>query len=208
MRITYTGRKVELAPAQLQKLEAQFAKVGKLLDGKKSECEARIVLSHERHLQKAEVTVKYHDHSLVSLGEDTDLFAAIHGAAVKLEKQTLKVRAKWRDGKRLPRKESSVEAQPVVPAPEVKNKLTAKSSSKANGVPAVKPAAVNGRIPKLAKPQINRIADVNGGKPMTVQEAILVMDDQDDCFTFRDSKTGNLSILVRRRDGHFDLVEA
>ena len=34
MRITYTGRKVELAPAERKKIEAQFAKVGKLLDGK------------------------------------------------------------------------------------------------------------------------------------------------------------------------------
>ena len=37
MKITYTGRQVELAPAQLKKIEAQFAKVGKLLDGRKNE---------------------------------------------------------------------------------------------------------------------------------------------------------------------------
>ena len=42
MRITYTGRKVELAPAQWKKIEAQFAKVGKLLDGKE-EKEAHVV---------------------------------------------------------------------------------------------------------------------------------------------------------------------
>ena len=35
MKITYTGRQVELNPAQLKKLEAQFAKIGKLLDGKR-----------------------------------------------------------------------------------------------------------------------------------------------------------------------------
>ena len=27
-------------------------------------------------------------------------------------------------------------------------------------------------------------------------------------LTFRDAKTGALNVLVRRRDGHFDLVEA
>ena len=58
MKITYTGRQVELAPAQLKKLEAKFAKVGKLLDGKR-EREAHVMLSLERHLHHAEITVNY-----------------------------------------------------------------------------------------------------------------------------------------------------
>ena len=45
MKITFTGRQVELAPAQLKKLEARFAKIGKLLDGRR-ECEAHVILSH------------------------------------------------------------------------------------------------------------------------------------------------------------------
>jgi len=35
MKITYTGRQVELKPAELKKLEARFAKIGKLLDGRR-----------------------------------------------------------------------------------------------------------------------------------------------------------------------------
>ncbi|MBM3774773.1 MAG: hypothetical protein FJW37_06360 [Acidobacteria bacterium] len=34
MKITFTGRQVELAPAQLAKIERSFAKVAKLLDDK------------------------------------------------------------------------------------------------------------------------------------------------------------------------------
>ena len=34
MKITYTGRQVELAPAQLKKLQGRFAKIGQLLDGR------------------------------------------------------------------------------------------------------------------------------------------------------------------------------
>ncbi len=82
MRITYTGRQVELAPAQLRKIEAQCAKLGKLLDGK-NEREAHVVLSHERHLQRAEISVNYHNHSLVGLGENADLFTAIHASIRK-----------------------------------------------------------------------------------------------------------------------------
>ncbi len=86
MKITYTGRQVELAPAQFKKLEAQFAKTGKLLDGK-GDCEIHVVLSLQRHLQRAEATVNYFGHELVGLATDPDLFTAIHAAAQKLEKQ-------------------------------------------------------------------------------------------------------------------------
>ena len=44
MRITYTGRQVELAPAQLRKIQARAAKLAKFLDGK-GEREAHVILS-------------------------------------------------------------------------------------------------------------------------------------------------------------------
>ena len=106
MKITYTGRQVELAPAQLKKLEARFAKVGKLLDGRK-ECEAHVILSLERRIHHAEATINYHHHQLVGIASDTDLFTAIHSAIEKLEKQAVKTRTKWRDTKRTPRSKSS-----------------------------------------------------------------------------------------------------
>src|ERR1035437_8663014 len=114
MKITYTGRQVELAPAQLKKLEAQFAKIGKLLDGKR-QCEAHVVLSLERHLHHAEVTVNYYNHKLVGAGADTELFNAIHAAARTLEKQCVKAVTKFRDSKRAPR-QAPVEKDAVKPA--------------------------------------------------------------------------------------------
>src|ERR1039458_10705682 len=71
MKITYTGRQVELAPAQLKKIETQFAKVGKLLDGRE-EKEAHVILSLERHLHQAEITVNYYNHQLVGIGSNVD----------------------------------------------------------------------------------------------------------------------------------------
>ena len=103
MKITYTGRQVELAPAQVKKLEARFAKIGKILDGRR-ECEAHVVLSLERHMHHAEATINYFGHQLVGLGSSTDLFTAIHSAVEKLEKQAVKARTKWRDTKRTPHK--------------------------------------------------------------------------------------------------------
>jgi putative sigma-54 modulation protein len=185
MKITYTGRQVELAPAQLKKLEARFAKIGKLLSGKK-ECEAHIVLSLERHLQHAEATIRYFNHQLVGLGSSSDLFEAIHSAAEKLEKQAVKARTKWRDNKRSPRK--TVEAE-AVPEP--------KTAGKKKAPPEPEPDRL-----------IYHVEAHKKKKPMTLEEAVLEMDDNRDYLVYRDSKTERLVMLVRRKDGHLDLVEA
>jgi putative sigma-54 modulation protein len=191
MRITYTGRQVELAPAQLKKLEVHCAKLGKLLDGRKFECEARIILSTERHLHKAEATIKYHDHSLVGLAEDSDLFTAIHGAVERLEKQAIKVRARWRDSKRVPRKENAlVEPAAKAPAPAAKARVAVKHGKNA------------------AKAKVHHIDGQEPRQSLTLEEAIAEMGGDREYLTYRDSKTGAVNVLVRRRDGHFDLVEA
>jgi ribosomal subunit interface protein len=107
MKVTYTGRPTDLSPAQSSKLTAEFGKVGKLLDTRKGEAQAHVILSYERHLNlnNVEITVPYHNHELIGNGSDADLFGAIHAAVGRLETQAIRVRAKWRESKRLPRKE-------------------------------------------------------------------------------------------------------
>ena len=100
MKVTYTGRHIELSSAQTEKLEAEFSKIGKLLDNGNSESHAHVVLAHEKHTNSVEVTVPYHDHELVGQADSADLFTALHAAVGKLEAQAIKVREKYRDGKR------------------------------------------------------------------------------------------------------------
>ncbi len=107
MKVTYTGRHVDLSPAQSLKLTAGFTRVGKLLDNGKGEAEAHVILSLVRHLNNVEITVPYHHHELIGEGSDPDLFTAIHAAVDKLEQQAIRVREKWRDSKRVPRKETN-----------------------------------------------------------------------------------------------------
>ena len=177
MKITYTGRQVELAPAQLTKLEARFAKIGKLLDGRE-ERDAHVVLSLERKIHKAEATINYYGQQLIGVGSNADLFTAIHDATEKLEKQSVKARTKWRDAKRTPRKA----------VPEVETE----------------------RLPPAeAEPpqQVHKVKPPAKRKPMTVEEAVLEMDNSKDYLVYRDAETDKVSVLLRRRDGHFDLVE-
>jgi putative sigma-54 modulation protein len=110
MKVTYTGRQVDLSPAQSLKLTAEFNKVGKLLDNGMGEAEAHVILSYERHRNNVEITVPYHNHELIGNGTDQDLFGAIHAAVGKLETQAIRVREKWREGKRVPRKETATSA--------------------------------------------------------------------------------------------------
>jgi putative sigma-54 modulation protein len=180
MKITYTGRQVELKPAQLKKLESQFSKIGKLLDGRR-ECEAHVILSLERRLHQAEATVNYYGHQLVGAGSDADLFTAIHSAAEKLEKQAVKARTKWRDTKRTPRKAAAAEAEAAPAAPTA-----------AEAAP---------------ERRVYRVNHHEKRKPMTLDEAVLEMDKSRDYMVYRDAETDRISVLVRRRDGHFDLVE-
>lgn len=178
MRISYTGRQVELAPAQLRKIETAFAKIGKLLDGKE-EKEAHVVLSLERHLHNAEITLDYYDHRLVGAGSGPDLYTAMNAAIEKFEKQAVKLRERRRDLKRQPRKGAEI----VEPA--------------GNPEPETEPA--NG--------QVFRVNHHERRKPMTIEEALIEMENDLDYLVYVDSETDRVSVLIRRRDGNFDLVE-
>jgi len=117
----------------------------------------------------------------VCLGENADLFTSIHSAIEKLEKQAIKVRAKWRDTKRAPKRtvaETEAASPDAEPLSEVEEK------------------------------KIFRINHHDRRKPMTLDEALLEMEKGRDYLVYRDAGTDRVAILVRRRDGNFDLVEA
>jgi putative sigma-54 modulation protein len=56
--------------------------------------------------------------------------------------------------------------------------------------------------------KIFRINHHQRRKPMTLDEALLEMEKGRDYLVYRDAETDRVAVLVRRRDGDFDLVEA
>ncbi|MGJ5813807.1 ribosome hibernation promotion factor [Paludibaculum fermentans] len=192
MKITFTGKQDKLNPSQERKLAVAFSRLSKLLE-RRGEKEAQVILSVQRHLQHAEVRVNFYDHTLVGAGAATDQFTATMEAVDKVEKQALKNREKWRDTKRDGTKRTAAEiAEPLVLAA------------------AAKPLAkVSKAKPVKSKP--SKIVKANGkssGKPMTVDEAMIAMEEDRDYMVYRDSETDKVSVLIRRRDGKVDLVEA
>jgi len=188
MKITYTGKPEALTPAENRKIEAKFAKMAKLLDARKGEREARVILSQERHLNHAEITVRYQDRDLVGIGSAADTYSAMGAALEKLEKQILRLRGRVRDSHRGPRPET-VELE--TPA----------------GAEAEAEAEEESEIGTAAAPQVFRVNHHAGRKPMTLDEALLAIEGRN-YVVYHDAESGRVSVLVRRRDGNFDLIEA
>ena len=188
MRINYTGKLKDLTQAQREKLDVRFAKLAKLLDSGEEQRQAHVIVKAERHLTKAEITVHFYGHEVVGQGSDGDAFTAMSGAAHNLETQVLKLRKKWIDSKRGNGKPSL--AEPPVKAVAVSA--------------AVKSAAKTARP---AKARLYRPRVAQAAKPMDVEEALLSAGKKDAYFLFRDRGAESGSLLVRRADGHFDLIE-
>ena len=72
-------------------------------------------------------------------------------------------------------------------------------------------AAATARPEPEAEPEnerrVYRVNHHPARKPMTLDEALLEMDKNRDYLVYRDAESDRLAVLVRRRDGHFDLVE-
>lgn len=184
MRVTYKGKLDALIPAQQKKWDAKLSKLASLVDGKQ-EREAHVILDSERHRHRAEITVHLHDHPLVGVASSADMLTAMTSAADKLEKQVRKLRTRRRDTRRGP--EMSLRTKPV-------------EESAAD--------AIRDTAPETAKEKkvfrANRRADQ---KPLTLEEALLAIEDGRDYLVYRDSESNRISVLLRRRDGNFDLVE-
>ncbi len=189
MKITYTGKEA-LTPAESEKIQAKFSKLAKLLDAPSGEREAHVILAEQRHLKRAEITIRYHDHRLVGEENAADSFTAVSTAIDKMEKQILKLREKWRDTKRGPKEEPEAEPERAV----------AKGSPKPEPEPEAEAEAEPG-------PHVFRPDHHQRRKPMTLEEAMIAIDGRD-YVVYRDAETDRVNVLIRRRDGNFDLIEA
>ncbi len=185
MKVYYTGKHDVLEPAQRNRLEAKFSKLARILDMKQGEREAHVILTQERHIQRAEITVRFHDRNLVSIGLGPEVFPAILDAAEKLERQILKQREKMRDTKRVPKPEKV--------APEEAADVPAEAGEEAEAEP--------GR-------RVYRSNHHERRKPMTLEEALLEIERDRDYVVYRDAQSDRVSVLVRRRDGAYELIEA
>ncbi len=111
----------------------------------------------------------------------------------RLEAQILKLRDRWRDTHRDPK--------------SVRDSKENWDQARGGGTAPLRPAApANGTAAK--KPRIFRVDPQDGRKPMTVDEALIEMEGSDPYMVYRDADQNCLSVLVRRADGNFDLIQS
>jgi putative sigma-54 modulation protein len=195
MKISYTGNLEAVAARSRTKLEAKLQKLSKMLE-RRGEKEAHIVITKERFLHKVEITINAKGHSMVGIGADADASVAALAAFDKLEKQVLKLGARWRDTKRTRDKEADGAKASAVLTPVVT------PSKKAL------PAGPTDNTKKASRKRVFRVNHSDGSKPMTLEEAMLEMEASQDYLIYRDAQTDRLTVLMRRADGHFDLIES
>jgi putative sigma-54 modulation protein len=202
MKVSYTGIKSGL-PAKLQeKLDIKFAKLSKLVDGR-GEKQAHVVVTSERFLHKAEISMHVHNHQLVGIGSDSDVFKAISAALNRIEKQAAKEGAKWRGTLHRSDSIKVVGAKDAVPA-------ASKVAVHRKIAPGKAATGSNGQARRTAASGETRVFRPNHherGKPITLEEALLEMEDGRDYVAYRDAEKQVVCMLIRRRDGHYDLIE-
>jgi len=141
---------------------------------------AHVILSVEKHHRHvAEIVVHWNDRALTSKADTTDMYIASTQAIEKIRTQAVKLK-----GRIIDRKQTAKSTSKVAPSPE----------------PPVKPDTPAPRIIRSRKHPV---------KPMTAEEASLILAEVNDPFVvFQNIDNGRVSIIFKRKDGNFGLVEA
>ena len=140
---------------------------------------AHVILSVLKKNHRAEINLSANGTSLFSEDETNDLYSAIDLALDKIERQVKKLNAK--------RKNHQAEH----PLPGLRPQVLSPDRLDERGAPAI---IRTQRIP---------------AKPMSVEEAVMQMDlTNNEFFVFRNAQSESLSVIYRRRDGNYGLIES
>lgn len=149
-----------------------------------------MTLSRQRHLCEAEVTLRALRHTLVVTHAAVEPFSAVHGALEKLEKQAVRNKHKIIDTNRPGRQRGRPAAVVAASIDDLDEEIARASAAE----------------PRNPKPIVrsNSLAP----KPMTAEGAALALEESGrDYISYRDADSGQVNVLLRRRDGSLELVE-
>jgi len=177
MKIEITGKHIDITPAIRSHVETHCKKVEQFFKDKTTP-QMHVVVTVEKARQKAEFVVSWREHTLTAKETDKDLYQAITKAVDKLEKQARRLKEKV-----VKRSHSAQKVGNVAPEPD-------------------------GEVAAAPLPPRIIMTDSNNFKPMTPEEAVLVMSgDESQFLVFRDAESQNLSVIYKRADGNFGLIQ-
>ena len=189
MAVECTGRNVEVTPSLLNLARERAERLERHLGGP---ADVRIVLSHEKHRFGAEIIATHRRRRWNAHEYTVDPRAAVSLAFEKIDAQAKKDAEKRRNRK----DRTSPRLLPPAAAPLAE--VTARSAKPPTPVKAARDA------PERRIVRANRLAV----KPMSPEEAVLKIEtSRREFLVFRDSRTEKVSVLYKRHDGNFGLIE-
>ncbi|MET0648013.1 MAG: ribosome-associated translation inhibitor RaiA [Pyrinomonadaceae bacterium] len=184
MDFEYTGRHIDVTPALRAHVEEHFVKVAHLFENA-STARAHVILDVVKNRHIAEILLHWREHTLTARDTNADMYQALTRCIDKIEKQALKLKKKI-----IERKQDAVPLSAVAP-----DTADAESGAAAPESPEPSP----GRIIAARRYKV---------KPMTAEEAVMSLaEDGDQFVVFRDSDTDRLSVLYKRKDGNYGLIQ-
>ncbi len=178
MIFEYTGRHIEVTPALKTHAEQLFGKLGHLFNGNESNTtRAHIILEVERGKHRAEVIVNWRNEVLTAAATQDDMYLSISQTIDRIEKQALKLKEKVID----------------------KSHRAEKASTIVQKETEVQAAPSEPRIINDARYPV---------KPMTAEEASMHLEHEDNSFlVFRNAESERISVIFKRNDGNYGLIE-
>lgn len=138
---------------------------------------AHVIIEVAKGRHRAEIVVNWRDHVLTATTTVSDMYQALTQTITKLEKQATRLKDKVIDKHHRAPKTSAV----ATPTDEV---------------PPAPPA------PRIVSSRSYKV------KPMTAEEAVLNLQLEENQFlVFRDAETEKISVIYRRQDGNFGLIQ-
>ncbi|MBN2241986.1 MAG: ribosome-associated translation inhibitor RaiA [Acidobacteria bacterium] len=177
MNVEITGRHVDITPAIRAYVMKRLRKFVKILG---EDISFHVIITVQKVRQTADILLKSKFMDLAGKGQTDDMYASIIQAIDKLERQALKQKSKIIEGKRQRAKENSVAVKSGTVRPPKRS-----SASKAESI---------------REEEAYR-------KPMTVEEALIELNQSDYPFiVFRNSESGIVNVLYRRKDSSLGLI--
>jgi putative sigma-54 modulation protein len=185
MDFEYTGRHVDVTPAIRAHVEEHFGKLDTLFENSTT-ARAHIIIDVVKNRHIAEILLHWREHTLTARDTNADMYQALTRCIDKIEKQALKMRKKL-----IERRQTGVPLSSVAP-----------QDAGADAAAAAEAEASAPSAPRIIAARRYRV------KPMTAEEAALALaDDGDQFVVFRDSDSDRLSVLYKRKDGNYGLIQ-
>lgn len=179
MKFEYTGRHIEVTPALRSHVEDHFERIGHLFDG--GDNKAHVIIEVEKGRHRSEIVVNWRKEVLTANTKNSDMYQSLSQTIDKIEKQALKLKNKIKDKQQKAKKVSE-----VVPAIGEEEVVPEEPSA---------PRIINSKTYAV--------------KPMTAEEAVLHLADEENQFlVFRNAETDTVSVVYKRKDGNYGLIES